>query len=68
MPIHDFHCQGCHARFELLVRADRTATCPHCGGTQLNKQVSAPAPQAKSPALLARARAQAAREGHFSND
>jgi len=68
MPIHDFLCRSCNTAFELLVRSGASPACPHCGATALDKQVSPPAPPARSPALLARARAQAAREGHFSND
>jgi len=68
MPIHDFLCRSCHAPCELLVRGGVTPVCPHCGATALDKQLSPPAPPARSPALLARARAQAAREGHFSNE
>lgn len=67
MPIYAYQCQGCGEHFELLVRSDSTPTCPHCGATALTKCVTAPAAPGKSKALLQRARAQAAKEGHFSN-
>jgi hypothetical protein len=41
--------------------------CPVCASANLAKQVSAPAAQGKSAAIIAQGRAQAAREGHFSN-
>jgi putative FmdB family regulatory protein len=67
MPIHDFQCQACNARFELLVRSSAPPVCPVCASANLAKQVSAPAAQGKSAAIIAQGRAQAAREGHFSN-
>jgi len=67
MPIFDFHCRSCQGNFELLVRPSGVPTCPACGGIDLEKQVSAPAPKGKTAELISRARAQAAREGHFSN-
>lgn len=67
MPIYAYQCQGCGEHFELLVRSDSTPACPHCGATALTKCVTAPAAPGKSKALLQRARAQAAKEGHFSN-
>ncbi len=67
MPIFDFYCKKCDRTFELLVRGSVTPVCPECGGGDLEKQVSRPAAPGKTAALLARGRAQAAREGHFSN-
>lgn len=67
MPIFDFHCPDCDKTFELLVKATTHPTCPTCGGQKLEKQVSLPAPQGKTAGILSSARAQAAREGHFSN-
>jgi len=51
----------------MLVRTGTTPVCPHCGGTGLDKQVSAPAPPGRSKSIIASARRQAAREGHLSN-
>lgn len=67
MPFFTYHCSGCDSVFETLVRGDETPTCPQCGGQQLEKQVSAAAIHGKTKAALAAGRAQAAREGHFSN-
>ena len=66
MPIFDFHCQACGQTFELLVRGDPPA-CPHCGSARVTKQVSAPNAPGRSKEILASARRQAAREGHFSH-
>jgi len=35
MPIHDYHCAGCGATFEVLVRTSSNAAtpvCRECGG------------------------------------
>lgn len=67
MPIYDYRCSECGETSELLVRTTTTPACPACGSRRLDKQVSAGAPQARTPGIVSRARAQAAREGHFSN-
>lgn len=67
MPIFDYRCNDCDKTFELLVRASAVPVCPACGGQQIEKLVSLPAPQGQTASILARARTQAAREGHFSN-
>ena len=67
MPLFDFHCKKCDRSFELLVRGSVTPVCPQCGSEAVEKLVSRPAPPGKTAALLASGRAQAAREGHFSN-
>lgn len=67
MPLFDFHCQACDKTFEKLVRSDTQVACPHCGSADVSKCVSKPAEPGKSKALLASARAQASKEGHFSN-
>lgn len=67
MPIFDFHCRACGADNELLVRSATPPACPSCGSHALDKQVSAPAAPGQSAGLVREARAQAAREGHFSN-
>lgn len=67
MPIFDFQCRACGTASELLVRGSIPPRCPACGTDALDKQVSAPAAPAQTPALVRQARAQAAREGHFSN-
>lgn len=67
MPLFDFHCRHCDATFELLVRSSDTPACPTCGRQDVEKLVSAPAAPGKSASIVQGARAQAAREGHFSN-
>lgn len=67
MPIYDYHCRECDKAFELFVRNDADLVCPHCGSVALDKLMSAPAAPGQSAALVAGARRQAAREGHFSH-
>jgi len=42
MPIYEYRCQNCNAKFETLARADTEVTCPHCGSAVLDKLISAP--------------------------
>ncbi|MBP1148607.1 MULTISPECIES: FmdB family zinc ribbon protein [Methylocaldum] len=67
MPIYDFHCKQCDKTFELLVSLSAVPSCPECGAQTLEKLPSLTAPQGKTAGLVSKARAQAAREGHFSN-
>ena len=67
MPIYDFRCSECGSDFELLVLGSTPPVCPECGSTKVDKLVSLPAPRGKTAGIVASARAQAAREGHFSN-
>ena len=67
MPIYDYRCVDCKHESELLIKMDVTALCPQCGSQNMKKLVSMPAPQGKTAGIIARGRAQAAREGHLSN-
>lgn len=67
MPIFDYRCTPCGRRFELLVRSGTEPACPHCGSHALERQVSLTAPAGHSQAVITRARAAAARQGHFSH-
>ncbi len=67
MPIYDFRCNDCNKTFELLVKTSTVPACPACASTQLEKMVSAPAPPSQLKGIVSSARAQASREGHFSN-
>jgi putative FmdB family regulatory protein len=67
MPLFDFVCKTCGSSFELLVRGSSAPVCPECGSAALEKQVSLPAQPGKTAGIVASARKQAAREGHFSN-
>lgn len=66
MPIFDFRCEACSQTFELLVRSQEPV-CPHCGSRRLAKMLSAPVAPGKAREIIASARRQAAREGHFSH-
>lgn len=67
MPLYDFRCQDCDKTFELLIKVSTVPVCPECGGQHMEKLVSLTAPQGQTAGLITRARAQAAKEGHFSN-
>lgn len=67
MPLFDYRCSQCNHSFELLVKSSTIPTCPACASTQVDKQVSLPAQPGKTAGMIARARSQAAGEGHFSN-
>jgi putative FmdB family regulatory protein len=67
MPLFDFHCRECNLDFEELVRGSDMPVCPECKSGNVEKRVSMPAAPGRTADLLARARSQAAREGHFSN-
>ena len=66
MPLYDFKCAKCDKTFELLVKASSIPTCPEYGGV-VEKLVSCPVAPGQSASIIAKGRAQAAREGHFSN-
>lgn len=40
MPLHDFVCRVCGHAFEALVMGKELPACPHCGSTDLAKQMS----------------------------
>jgi putative FmdB family regulatory protein len=40
MPLFDYRCLVCQHEFEALVRGSSTPTCPACGATSLEKQLS----------------------------
>ena len=67
MPLFSYHCTGCATDFETLVLGSEQPACPKCGSTALEQLLSRVAEEARSPGLVKRARAQAAKEGHFSN-
>jgi len=41
MPLFEYVCQQCGRRFEAFVTGGRTAACPGCGSSDLEKLVSA---------------------------
>jgi putative FmdB family regulatory protein len=40
MPIYEFDCGKCGARFEELVRAGGIAACPACGSDDVERRFS----------------------------
>ncbi len=40
MPLFEYRCTGCLARFELLIRGGATPTCPSCGSVALERELS----------------------------
>ncbi|MGH2733273.1 MAG: FmdB family zinc ribbon protein [Actinomycetota bacterium] len=42
MPLYEYLCQECHARFERLIlsREAESAICPHCDGRQTRRLMS----------------------------
>jgi len=42
MPLFEYACRGCGRHFEAFVTADRTASCPSCEGSDLQKLLSSP--------------------------
>jgi putative FmdB family regulatory protein len=49
MPIYEFECEECGARFEELVAAGRTAACPGCGSERTRRLYSEVAPPGRQP-------------------
>ena len=43
MPIYTYHCAGCGADFEKLVRNGTAVACPECEGKKLERRMSLPA-------------------------
>lgn len=53
MPIYEYRCQDCNAKFEKLVRrASESAglTCPSCGQSHLTVELSTFAAHTSAPA------------------
>jgi putative FmdB family regulatory protein len=40
MPLLDFECEKCSARFEELVLGDRVPVCPECGAREVRRLYS----------------------------
>ncbi|HET7417966.1 MAG TPA: zinc ribbon domain-containing protein [Solirubrobacterales bacterium] len=49
MPIYEFECEGCGARFEELVAAGEAAACPACGAERSRRLYSSVAPPGRQP-------------------
>jgi len=44
MPLLEFECEKCSARFEELVLGDKRPTCSECGSTELRRLYSPVSP------------------------
>jgi putative FmdB family regulatory protein len=54
MPIYEFECEECGARFEVLVAAGAAVVCGECGSARtrrLYSSVSPPGRQPRGPAV-----------------
>jgi putative FmdB family regulatory protein len=49
MPIYEFECEGCGARFEELVGAEAAAACPTCGSERTRRLYSTVSPPGRQP-------------------
>ena len=49
MPIYEFECEGCGARFEELVAAGAATACPECGSERTRRLYSEVAPPGRQP-------------------
>jgi putative FmdB family regulatory protein len=58
VPLYEFDCQVCGARFDELVPPGATAPCPACGGEQVVRVFS----QIAEPGLAVGLKGRAARE------
>ena len=47
MPIYDFECGACGARFEELVGVGETPACPECASSEVTRLLSQVSPPAK---------------------
>ena len=49
MPIYEFECEECGARFEELVAAGSASACPQCESKCTRRLYSAVAPPGRQP-------------------
>ena len=57
VPLYEFDCQTCGARFEEIVPAGCSAPCPACGGERVTRSFSQIAPSGVPVGLTGRAAA-----------
>jgi len=57
MPIYEFSCKACSARFEALVRGESKASCPACRSQELERLLSLPTVQSSGTRAVALASA-----------
>jgi putative FmdB family regulatory protein len=49
MPIYEFECEECGARFEELVAAEAAVACRECGSERVRRLYSSVAPPGRLP-------------------
>jgi putative FmdB family regulatory protein len=49
MPIYEFECEGCGARFEELVAPGGDVACPSCGSEATRRLLSTVSPPGRQP-------------------
>ncbi|HET9198741.1 MAG TPA: zinc ribbon domain-containing protein [Solirubrobacterales bacterium] len=49
MPIYEFECEGCGARFEELIASGGAVACPSCGSERTRRLLSTVAPPGRQP-------------------
>lgn len=49
MPIYEFECGECGARFEELIAAGEPVACPSCGAAGGRRRYSAVSPPGRQP-------------------
>jgi putative FmdB family regulatory protein len=49
MPIYEFECEGCGARFEELVAVEAPVACPSCGAKPARRLYSSVSPPSRQP-------------------
>ena len=63
MPVYEFECEGCGARFEELTQSDtHSLSCPECGSDDTQRLLSTVAPAGRQP-RGARVRSDESRRG-----
>lgn len=62
MPIYEFECEACGARFEELIRAESEVACKECGSARTRRLYSSVAPPGRQP-RGAKVRADESRRG-----
>jgi putative FmdB family regulatory protein len=49
MPIYEFECEECGARFEELVATGAATACPECGAERTRRLYSQVSPSGRQP-------------------
>jgi putative FmdB family regulatory protein len=49
MPIYEFECEECGARFEELVATGGDVVCPSCGSERTRRLLSSVSPPGRQP-------------------